>query len=386
MCLQVNLTIWVSLVKRRIEIRNSRLDWGRKIVAALFLPVVLVGSPIVFSACSLLDGSGSSNMEEPPPDDNPPLDDTVLPDVPQPYEEPGIMVYEVVTGHNESHIEYAPYGSVGEALVVSPEIGSFIEPRISPDRSMVLYLGIDGVDHNYGAYLTEVPTGLSRPLTEKAGWGSPLFPDMDGLIWDTSNGGFYYTGKEEISGTISLWHYSISDSSNNLLNPSSLVASTLVTSDSLIAKNFDDHYEFTGFVFLDESGQKIGNIEIDSLNALFADSEAIGGAYRPSWNPVRRLLAFEVRDFVQRTQRIAVADLSNQFFRFVPDQPDVYMYARPRWGPNGELIFERTVHDDHHFQEGSLLIYDVDNGSLSVFISPQMIAGAEGIRFFDYAR
>ena len=212
MCLQVNLTIWLSLVKRRIEIRNSRLDWGRKIVAALFLPVVLVGSPIVFSACSLLDGSGSSNMEEPPPDDNPPLDDTVPPDVPQPYEEPGIMVYEVVTGVNESHIEYAPYGSVGEALVVSPEIGSFIEPRISPDRSMVLYLGIDGVDHNYGAYLTEVPTGLSRPLTEKAGWGSPLFPDMDGLIWDTSNGGFYYTGKEEISGTRSLWHYSISDS------------------------------------------------------------------------------------------------------------------------------------------------------------------------------
>lgn len=137
------------------------------------------------------------------------------------------------------------------------------------------------------------------------------------------------------------------------------------------------------FNLLSKTGQDIGTVEIDTLQILFGD-ETDWSVKNPSWNPSRRLIAFELQSQLEQGSSIAYCDLDGNKFGIAPGTPGTFYNRWPRWGPNGQILFIRSGLDDFWSEKGTLMSFDIDNNQLRVFLSPSMIEGAQGITFFDY--
>lgn len=343
-------------------------------------PALILLLGLTFVACDSAAVQCDENDLSCNPKDEPPPQD------PPPKEEPGIAVYSVNLKDGSRRVESAPFDAVDLATIISPAVGWFENPRLSNSGQLVLYLGVEGVQHAGEPYLTDLETGDTQPLRMfQVDQTNPIFPDMETVVWEASDTGFFYSQRSGISGSPSLWHYSLLDYSKTLLRDTESTSYTLIGTDTLVAKLYDSPVTYTGFDLLNLSGQEIGTIEIDSLSVMFGD-EPGGAVTIPSWNPIRRLLTFELWFRNQEGILIAICDKEGENFRIISNHGGTYLDTRPRWGPNGIIIFERAVPSNDWTTTATLMSFDIDTNKLSVYLASQSIAGAKGIQHFDTVR
>lgn len=306
------------------------------------------------------------------------------PDSP-PIEEPGTIVYAVRTGDNLFYVVRAPFETPVDAVKISPEDSSYSEPRISADGSRAVYRRRNGFYSNQ-PYITEFETGNSfRVVANSATARQSSFPTMETIVWTSVSDGYFFTERADAPLTRFLWLYSFTDSSKIQLSTEFWELSTMIGTDTLLVRNMLDPGDYRGFRLLDLSGTEIGEVPLDTLSG-YIPAAIDGRAFNASWNPVRRVLAYEIFRADRPGSVIAISELNGQNFKIVSDHSGISRNVRPRWGPNGILIFERTIFSDSFFEMASLMAFDVDTGKTSVYLAPNMIPGALGITYFDYAR
>ncbi|MBO6576183.1 MAG: hypothetical protein JJ976_12265 [Rhodothermales bacterium] len=244
---------------------------------------------------------------------------------------------------------------------------------------MVVFAGMDGVDYAGQAMLADLAAGSVSPIrTRDLG---PLLPEMETVVWTDKEDGFYFMQRVGVSGRPVQKFYSLADSSVAVIGDAAIIVTAAIGVDTLVAGNYEDDATFSRLHLLDASGDIMGIIPTGSLTDSLSGSA--GGLFYPAWNPGRRLLAFEVWEAPGTNVRIGVSDLDGNAY-FVSRSGDEVLDRRPRWGPNGALVFDRSRLSDYDAEEAVLMIYDVDTGSLAQLLEPRDLAGASGISDFDW--
>ncbi len=292
-----------------------------------------------------------------------------------PVEPAGQATFTVHWADRSSSVHVAPFDDITQSRVVSPSEGSWAGGRFSPEGHRVLHVGV----HPYPGYahLTDLVSGSTTSLRDQG--GTPILPEMDTVVWMPGGSRFYYDQRASISGQPMLRRYSLLDSSAIRLRHE-VVASTRIGLDTLVAGLFGANVGFRSLRYLDLDGATIGVIPLDSLGDFTVST---GLLYSPSWNPARRLMAFVVSDADDSNSGIGISDLKGTG-SLVAITPDGLVDRRPRWGPNGLLVFDRSEVRDGDLERAKLMSFDFDTGALSDLLSGTDLPGATGVSHFDW--
>ena len=342
--------------------------------------IPVVATILVLGSCdsTALENNPGTNDPSDPTDDGSSIPEYAT-------EEPGIIVFSVEMSDRTFHVRSAPFDKPEQSSVISPLNRSFSSPRISGDGKKVIVQTRAGGDQPFEITLRNGEIRaleIVNPVRE-----SPMFPDMNLLVWNATNDGFFYSGGKDPGGQQPLWFYSITDQSRTNLRP---VASPFasVGVDTLIAAT-ERSLSADGYYLINYSGSDIGKVPLDAMgewpDTTGIRNQSVVGIGIPDWNPVRRQLVFEVRRSSENGLDIAMINLDGTGFRYLTRNDGVHYDQRPRWGPNGVVIFERGPNVSGHRGESLLMMYDTDSNELTEFLSLVSIPGAAGISFVDHA-
>lgn len=296
-----------------------------------------------------------------------------------PLEPAGLATYTVHQLGGIQSVRVAPFDSLRASRVVSPSAGSFGQSRLSPSGAMALYAGFDGVDFQGQPLLTHLTTGSTLTITTRD--LGPILPEMNTVVWTQREDGFYFVQRNGISGRPIQKFFSLTDSTASTIGNATRAVSTAIGPDTLVAGNFDDDANYSRLYLIDVDGNTIGVVPTESLTDSLSSPR--GGLFLPAWNAKRRVLAFEVWERPSSKVGIGIADLNGNGF-FVSRPSDQFFDRRPRWGPNGVLVFHRSNRSDFDATEGLLMVFDLETGRLSELLTPHEIPGALGVSHFDW--
>lgn len=153
----------------------------------------------------VLAGCDSANTFDPLVNDDP------LPEEKHPpIEASGMIAFSINMGENRSRIEYAPFDALDEAVLVSPLGASYSSPRISLDGSQILFLGHDGVQRQDQAFISNLKTGVVKSVESFGPLDfGPIFPEMEMVVWNPVDYGFFYSRLLGINGQPELLYHSL---------------------------------------------------------------------------------------------------------------------------------------------------------------------------------